>query len=66
MYFVLLWQHREALQDQDILDREAATGYPALGHLKFLFDAYKPKFYYYEVLFQPIEFLETFSACHVL
>ena len=62
MYFVLLWQHREALQDQGILDREAATGNPALGHLKFLFDAHKPKFYYRKALFQLIEFWEAFSV----
>ena len=54
MYFVLLWQHRKALQDQDILDREEATGYPELGHLHFLFHSYKPNFYYYEVSFRPI------------
>mmetsp|Transcript_86908 Transcript_86908/g.168344 ORF Transcript_86908/g.168344 Transcript_86908/m.168344 type:complete len:312 (-) Transcript_86908:193-1128(-) len=50
MYAVLLWSNRAVLSDQASLDREAKVGYPTVGHLKFLFEAYSPEYYFFEVL----------------
>jgi len=32
------------------MDEEASQGYPELGYLKFLVDAYKPCYYYFELV----------------
>jgi len=50
MYFTLLYLQRDVLGDQTKLDEEEALGYFHIGHLVFLFDAYTPQFYWFEVL----------------
>jgi len=49
-YFMLLRQHRYTLSDADAIAREAKEGFPTIGHLIFLVEAYKPKYYFYEVI----------------
>ena len=48
-YFVLLFMRRETLRDNAAMDRELAHDFPTVGHLVFLFQAYKPKYYFFEV-----------------
>jgi len=50
MYFAMLFKHREMLSNEQAMDREAANEYPTLGHLKFLVDSYKARYYYFEVI----------------
>ena len=49
-YFSLLWSHRTLLTDQDALDAEFANGFPTIGHLNFLVEAYRPSYFLFEVL----------------
>ena len=42
-------KHRETLGDNEAMDREIANGYPTVGHLLFLVDAYKPSYFMFEV-----------------
>ena len=50
MYATLLRKHRALLSDPVALAEEEAAGYPTTGHLLFLVSAYKPEFYYFEVV----------------
>lgn len=51
MYLVLTRQHETILSDQHKVDAEKAKGSSSsVAHLSFLTNAYKPKFYWYEVL----------------
>jgi hypothetical protein len=43
-YFTLLNSKKRILRDQAAVDREALNNYPQIGHLTFLFDAYKAEF----------------------
>ena len=45
----MMLKHRETLGDNEAMDREIAAGYPTVGHLSFLVDAYKPSFFMFEV-----------------
>ena len=48
-YFVLLFMRRETLRDNAAMDRELTNDFPTVGHLVFLFEAYKPEYYFFEV-----------------
>jgi len=48
-YVLLLWQQRATLSDPQAMDREMTHGYPTVGHVLFLTEAYKPQFYFWEV-----------------
>jgi len=50
LYVSLLFNHREILRNSEAMFREASNGYPTTGHLLFLTSAYKPEYYYFEVL----------------
>jgi len=50
MYASLLFSKREILKNDLKMGEEAAQGYPKLGYLKFLVDAYKPQYYYFELV----------------
>ena len=51
MYLVLTRQHRDVLSDQGKVDEEKAKGAnSSIAHLSFLTNAYKPRYYWYEVL----------------
>mmetsp|Transcript_38085 Transcript_38085/g.85056 ORF Transcript_38085/g.85056 Transcript_38085/m.85056 type:complete len:411 (-) Transcript_38085:203-1435(-) len=50
IYWMMLWEMRETLTSPSSVDREMANGAPTIGHLSFLVDAYKPEFYWFEVL----------------
>lgn len=41
MYVSMLWGNRKTLSDSEKMNREIAAGYPTIGHLRFLVDAYK-------------------------
>ncbi len=41
MYVSMLWGNRKTLSDPEKMNREIAAGYPTIGHLRFLVDAYK-------------------------
>jgi hypothetical protein len=41
IYASLLFSHREALTNSEIMFREASNGYPTTGHLLFLTSAYE-------------------------
>ena len=49
LYASILLKHRETLGDNKAMDQEIAAGYPTVGHLSFLVDAYKPSFFMFEV-----------------
>ena len=49
-YWVVLWQHRHVLSDEEAVKREASKDFPTIGHLTFLTEAYSSKYYYFEVL----------------
>ena len=49
-YYLLLRQHRYTLFDADAVAREAKEDFPTIGHLIFLVEAYKPRYYYFEVI----------------
>jgi len=50
VYFMLLYSKHAILSNEEVMMIEAADGYPNFGYLKFLVDAYKPKYYYFEVV----------------
>jgi len=50
LYATMLWMDRETLRDQDAMDRELLNGFPSVGHIKFLVEAYKPKYFFFEVV----------------
>ena len=49
LYASMMLKHREMLGDNEAMDQEEASGYPNVGHLVFLVDAYKPAFFMFEV-----------------
>ena len=50
LYVTLLWQHRKTLCDQEAMDREKVNGNHNIGHIRFLVDAYRPRYFYFEVI----------------
>ena len=50
LYATVLWQHRDILSDKEAMDREKVNGNHNIGHIRFLVDAYRPKYYYFEVI----------------
>jgi hypothetical protein len=50
MYASMLYVHRKILRNPLKLEREERTGFPTIGHLTFLVQAYKPQFFWFEVL----------------
>jgi hypothetical protein len=49
-YWIMLRQHKHVLSDEAAVKREATEDFPTIGHLTFLTEAYKSKYYYFEVL----------------
>ena len=49
-YWIMLRQHKHVLSDEEAVKREATEDFPTIGHLTFLTEAYKSKYYYFEVL----------------
>jgi hypothetical protein len=49
-YATLIWHHKEMLSDPEAMHDEARSGFPTVGHLKFLIKSYKPKYFYFEVI----------------
>ena len=43
LYYVVLSQQRAVLSNEEAVAWEESNGYPTIGHLTFLFTAYKPK-----------------------
>lgn len=50
MYAALVWQHKKTLISKPALIREEKNGFPTVGHIRFLFQAYKPDVYFFEVV----------------
>jgi hypothetical protein len=48
-YATLLYEYRTMLNNHQVMDREATTNYAIVGHLRFLVEAYEPKYYWFEV-----------------
>jgi len=48
MYAVMLYKKRRTLSNATAMNREKGTGFPTTGHLKFLVEAYKPSYYWFE------------------
>jgi len=44
-YWVMLRQHKHVLSDEEAVKREASEDYPTIGHVTFLTQAYKSKYY---------------------
>jgi hypothetical protein len=61
VYIKLLFDQRGILRSPAARDREAANGYPTIGHLLFLVAAYKP-----EVLFLLVAFKNSNHFLHQL
>mmetsp|Transcript_57436 Transcript_57436/g.113194 ORF Transcript_57436/g.113194 Transcript_57436/m.113194 type:complete len:737 (-) Transcript_57436:21-2231(-) len=49
-YATLIWHHRELLSDPEAMRHEIASGYPTVGHLKFLVQSYSARYFYFEVV----------------
>ena len=50
LYYNALFAFKDTLSNQAAVDREAANGYPTIGHLKFLFLSYRPETFYFEAV----------------
>jgi len=50
MYISMLWGNRKTLSNTEKMNREIAAGYPTLGHVRFLVDAYKSEYFYFEAV----------------
>jgi len=50
LYATVLWQHRKILCDQEAMDREKVNGNHNIGHIRFLVESYRPKYFYFEVI----------------
>jgi hypothetical protein len=48
-YSVFLFRKRHTLRNAALMKKEALTGYPTTGHLLFLTEQYKPKYYYFGI-----------------
>jgi len=46
----MLYVKQDILVDEKAMNREAMFGNPKTGHLSFLVESYKPKYYYFEVV----------------
>jgi len=49
-YSVMLSKQKHVLSDEEAVKREASADFPTIGHLTFLTQAYKSKYFYFEVL----------------
>ena len=49
-YWLMLSKKKHVLSDEEAVMREASADFPTIGHLTFLTQAYKSKYYYFEVL----------------
>jgi len=49
-YGFLLWKHRRTLSSATSIHREEAEGFPTIGHILFLTDAYHTEYFWFEVL----------------
>ena len=50
LYFVLLWEHRRVLSNEEKMKEEAEDHFPTTGHILFLVEAYKYECYWFELL----------------
>ena len=49
LYMAVLWRERATLRDAVAMEREITNGWPTLGHLKFLVQAYPSEHCFFEV-----------------
>ena len=49
-YAAMLWTHRQTVSSEAAMAIDKANGYPETRDILFLVEAYKPEFYYFEVV----------------